>query len=607
MKFFSKLWKIITCVRNGLANCIFLLLIILVLVVVLMPKQAPLPDQAPLLLEISGVLVDKRTYQPSILDLFSSDEHNRETQVSDVVAAIRHASNDRRITGLILNMNYLQHGSLSKMQEIGQAINEFKQSQKPVIAYGDGLSQGQYFLASFADTIYMNPLGSVGVIGFGLYGSYFKEAADKLSVKFHLFKVGDYKDAAEPFVRNDMSAASREHNANWINQLWGSYTGTIETNRQLDSGTLQNFIEGLPASVQTSDEDYAQLAVKAGLIDGLISRAELTQQLMQQFGSTSDGDSLLAIDLNRYLDEIQAARTSSPNKIGLIVATGTIVDGYGEAGTIGGDELSDLIHQAIQDKTLQALVIRIDTGGGSAYASEVIRDQIQRARAEGLAIYLSMGSVAASGGYWLATAANEIWAQPDTITGSIGVWGLVPNISESLTRIGIHNDGIGTTSLADIYTISRPLSPQAQLVFQGGVNQIYTKFIAIVAEARGQTPAAIHQLAQGRVWTGMQARELGLVDQLGSLKDLLTYVAETLNIDNYSIKVIEPQLSPSEQFMRALMQQAEHVGEAVQARIVGEDLADLRRSVAPYTSALQINAKGDRQTILAECLFCVAP
>lgn len=608
LKYLGKIWKFITHVRTGLANLIFILLIVFIAVSVANSDKQPLPDKAPLLVRISGKLVDQVTYEPTIFDLFEEEKEDTETLLRDVTTAIKHAAKDNRINGLLLNMNGLSASNFSKLEEIGQAIELFKESKKPVIAYADSYSQQQYFLASYADEIYINPMGNITITGFGYYGSYFKEAADKLSIKFHLFKVGNYKDAAEPFVRNSMSEASREHNSGWITELWQRYTDKVEAHRQLDSGTIETFVNNLKDTLADNKDSFANLAKKTGFVDDVVSRVSLNNKLIERFGKEKDADFFKAITYKRYLQEVKSPFPHNSNNIGLIVASGTIVDGKAPEGRIGGASLAKLIRKAQNDDSLEALIIRVDSGGGSAFASEVIRDELINAKQQGLPIYISMSSVAASGGYWLATAAEEIWALPSTITGSIGVWGLLPNISESMKRVGIHNDGFGTTSLSDLYQISRPLSPEAKQVFQTGVDNVYRQFINLVAEAREQTPEAIHKVAQGRVWTGQKALEFGLVDQLGTLDDLVASVAEKQQLSNYHVKVIRRTLSPSQEFLRAVMEEANTFGQSVRKGIVGEHISELVDTLPldKIQSALPIDAS-PLQRIYAECLACMIP
>lgn len=605
MSFLKKIWKAITYIRIGLANTIFLLFLVIIVVAILSPKEDPLPKNAPLLITLSGALVEERTHKPSFVDVIKNEHRDTETVLREITQAIDHAAQDSNITGLVFNLNHLQSANLSKLEEIGQAITAFKASNKPVIAYADAYSQSQYFLASFADEIYLNNLGTVAVTGFGFFGSYFKEATEKLSIKFHLFKVGDYKDAAEPFVRNSMSDASREHNSQWVTALWQRYTSTIENNRNIELGTIDNFIANISATLDSGKNDFAVLSQEVGLVDGVVSRVALNKTLIEKFGKDNDSEFFKAIPHKRYIKNLRPIMPAPSNNIGLIVASGTIVDGYGNEGEIGGDELGQLIRQAVGDESLEALIIRVDSGGGSAFASEIIREEIANARVEGLPVYISMSSVAASGGYWLATAADEIWSAPTTITGSIGVWGLVPNLSDAMEKLGIHSDGFGTTNLSDIYNFDRPMSDDAKRVFQAGVNDIYYKFIHLVSTAREQTPEAIHNIAQGRVWTGEKALELGLVDKLGSLKDLRIHIAQKQNLTTPELKLITPPLSTSEQIMKALVEEASTFGHQVKHEVLGNELNIMQKALPKSISSNAFSdLKEQNLHVFAQCLEC---
>lgn len=555
--FFKQLWKIITYIRMGLANTFFIIFLVLFIVILTSgPGREPIPENAPLFISLNGFLVDKSTYEPTLIDLLNPEMAEQETIVRNVVYAINTASNDARINALILNLSPMAGGGISKIEEIGQAIEKFQATGKPVYAYSDDYTQQQYYLASFADEIYINKMGTVALTGFGLYRNFYKDAADKLSVKFHVFRVGNYKDAVEPYIRNDMSEASREHNSTWINGLWQRYTTKIETKRGLDTGSVDAMIANIEQTLGEQKISQAQFALESGYVDHVVSRNQMDEIFKEKFGKGEEDGTFNGVGLKQYLADVKPMMPSKENNIGLIVASGTIVGGEGAPSQIGGRSMSKLIEQASKDTSLKALVIRIDSGGGSAFASEVIRDEIATARAKGLPIYISMGSVAASGGYWIATDAEEVWATPSTITGSIGVFGLIPNLTESFERLGIHSDGVGTTELADIYQIDRPLSPKAQAVIQSSVDNIYREFLSLVSNARGMPVEQIDEIAQGRVWIGEKALELGLIDELGSLNDLMEHIAEKEGISGYHVKTITRPLSTLEQVMLALEEQA---------------------------------------------------
>ena len=552
-------WNVISWLRVAILNLIFLVLVIIIFGA-LSPQQAiEIPNKSALVIAPSGILVDQSSYNPTILDaLGATGEQPSETLVRDIVNAIHIARDDDQITGIILRLDYLQQGGMSKIEEIGQALRYFQESNKPVIAYADAFTQQSYFLASYADEIYVNPMGSLYITGFGVFRNYYKNASDKLALKFHVFRVGEFKDAVEPFIRDNMSDASREHISAWLNNLWQRYTESIENRRKLDSGTVETYISRLHSDVASFEGDSAQLALESGLVDGILSRTKIKDKLIEMFGSVDDGKTVDALGMHAYLNNPTLPKPeASENKIGLIVAAGTIYDGHQPEGSIGSETLGALIRQARNDDSLNALVLRVDSGGGSAFASEVIREELALTREQGLPIYISMGSVAASGGYWIATPADEIWATPTTLTGSIGVFGLIPNFSGTMEKIGVSSDGVATSPLADAFNFEREMSPEAKIVIQSSVENIYKRFITLVATSREQTREDIHNIAQGRVWFGEKALELGLVDNLGSLQDVFTAAAHQQNLDNYEIKVVTRELSPKEQFIRAIMEQSE--------------------------------------------------
>ncbi|PCK08794.1 MAG: signal peptide peptidase SppA [Alteromonadaceae bacterium] len=614
MNFLQKFWKVITYIRTGLLNAVFLLVLAAIVVSIMMtPGQAPMHDQAPLTVKLSGILVDQLTHAPSALDLLESENPNdNETLLRDVITAINHARDDERITALILDLGKFSGGGLSKMEELGQALDNFKQSDKAIIAYADNYSQQQYFIASYADTVYLHALGSVGITGFGVYRNYFKDASDKIALKFHIFRVGEYKDAVEPLIRNSMSDSSREHNSLWLNALWQRYTAHIEKARSLKEGSIDKALATIDQDLAESKDSLAQWAKKVGLVDEILSRTEFNEKMIAQFGSEEEVQLFKSIALKEYSKTVLAAKTindlqnTQKEGIGLIVATGTIVEGNGQPGEIGGNSLSSLIRKAVNDDQLKALIIRIDSGGGSAFASEVIRNELQAAIDKGLEIYISMGSVAASGGYWIATASAEIWATPSTITGSIGVFGLLPNVSESLSKLGIHTDGIGTSKLADMYRPDRKLSQSAQRVIQSSVDNIYREFLRIVADARESDADSIHEIAQGRVWTGEKALQLGLVDHLGSLSDLVDAIKEKHQLADANLQLIERELSPKEVFMKILAEETRHIGEQVRIAVMGKSLNQASKAfeATDMFSVYTEISDATKVDIMASCFIC---
>lgn len=604
------LWNMISWTRSFVFNFIFLLFIIIIIASIFSKEDKKQPDQAPLVIAPSGLLVDQLTYTSPQSQLLSGGSGKaQETVVRDLIKVIEFAGNDNRITGLILKLDSLRGGGLSKMQEIGQAIDKFKNSGKPVVAISDSYSQSQYFLASYADEIHMNDLGHIGIMGFGVYRNYYKEALDKVAVKFHVFKVGEFKDFVEPYIRNSMSESSRKHNSQWLHELWQTYTDQVEKRRDLVSGRLTDFVNHMADQLAKTEGDSAQMAFEMNLVDHIGSRIERKKSLIEKFGHDDDDENQLRqVNYSVYSRQVLKDSSLSTPNIALIVARGTILDGQQPEGSIGGDSLSKLIRDARDDENIKALVLRIDSGGGSAFASEVIRQELQATRDSGIPVVVSMGSVAASGGYWIAMAADEVWSTPSTITGSIGVFGLFPTIEQTLNKIGIHSDGVGTTNLAGALSIDRPLSPEAGNILQQGVESIYSRFISLVATSRKSTPEDIHKIAQGRVWTGAKAQELGLVDNLGYLDDAILSAATKADIQDIEVKLFERELSPKEQFIKELLKETK-VAAVVQNSLsdwTGFDTRTLQ-ALSGILKEHKVISQSTPRSTYALCMDCYAP
>lgn len=599
---------VITWLRNTLMNIFFLIILMLILAAIGSNAPQPLPDSFALRIAPSGILVDQRSYTDPTSMLFSDeDPQDSETLVRDLVEAINHATSDKRVSMIVLEPGNMVSGGLSKMNDIGQALTKFKAAGKKIIAASDYYSQDQYYLASFADEIYMHEMGAIELSGYGRFMTYYKTALDKLGITIHAFRSGKYKDYLEPYLRDDMSAESREHNSEWLNSLWNAYSQQIETARKLDAGTLKDYINNMDVHLTLTAGDSAKLSLEKGLIDKLLSRQAIEQQLIEIAGKNSAGDSYNGVNVKNYLTHIRLKPKTTIDKVGLIVASGTISDGDQPDGAIGSDTMVDLLRQAKKDDSIKALVIRVDSGGGSAFASEIIRSEIMSVRDKGIPVFISMGSVAASGGYWISTAGNQIWAQPTTITGSIGVFGAFPTLEKSLEKIGINSDGVATTELAGSMSLSRPLSAKVGNIVQQGVDNIYQRFIKLVAESRQQSPEQINAIAQGHVWTGAKAQELGLVDQLGTLEDTIAAIAEEAKLKNYTVELVERPLSAKEAFLRELVEGNASllVPESLVKKIASlQVLNQLSPVLKPLHDLQHMN---DPQGIYVSCLECIAP
>jgi len=517
----------------------------------------PIPDKGALYLAPGGFLVDQKTYTDPLEKLLSQGMES-ETLVRDIIEALDAAASDSRITHLLLDTDYMAGAGLSKLEEISSALVRFKQSGKPIIAVADDYGQQQYYLAAHADEILLNPLGSVLITGFASYRSYYKEALDKLRVKVHIFRVGDFKSAVEPYMGNSMSTGVKEERRAMIDELWQFYSSQIENLRGLPTGAINDYTNNLHTKLRSANGDSAMLAQQQGLVDQVASRTQMLKYLNEVI-PTTDGE-FNSINLKGYLSHVRREQLISAaakeHRIALVVAKGTIMDGEQPEGSVGGDTLAGIFADLRKDENVKAVVLRVDSPGGSAFASEVIRDAMAATRAEGVPIVVSMGSVAASGGYWIATEADRVLALSTTITGSIGVYGIVPTVERSMEALGIYSDGVSTADISGIMQLDRAMTPQAEMVFQAGVDNIYTQFLALVAEARNSTPAEVHEIAQGRVWTGEKALELGLVDQLGDLNDAIEVAAELANLADYMVDYRRKPLSVYEQLLSGMSSSA---------------------------------------------------
>ena len=508
-----------------------------------------IPEKGALYLAPSGVLVDQKSYVDPVGQFMGqANSGDAETLVRDIIEALDRARYDSRITHLLLDTDYMSGGGISKLEEIGAAFSRFKDSGKPMIAVGDNFNQQQYFLAAHADEIIVNPFGGVTITGFGAYNSYFKDALDKLKINMHIFRVGKYKSAIEPFIGNSMSAEAKEETQELIDSLWQFYTSKLEKLRHLPNGTIDDFASNLHLKITAAEGDSAALAKQEGLVDRVATRSQIVAYLNQVLPST-DGK-FDSTNMRAYLNNSRHASGSTANKskIALVVAKGTILDGDQPEGSIGGDTLAGIFADLRDDDDVKAAVLRIDSGGGSAFASDVIRDAISATQNQGIPVVVSMGSYAASGGYWIAAEADQVLAMSTTLTGSIGVFGVIPTAEDSLAALGIYSDGVGTTDISGMMQLDRPMTPQAEMIFQAGVDNIYTRFITLIADARESTPAAVHEIGQGRVWTGEKALELGLVDQLGDLNEAIIVAAKLAKVSDYDVDYRRKPMTLYEQF-----------------------------------------------------------
>ncbi|MBD0787080.1 signal peptide peptidase SppA [Vibrio sp. Y2-5] len=551
------IWKLITFIRIALTNLIFLLSIALVYFLYAYETPAPVVEKkSALVLNLSGPIVEQSSYlspMDSVTGSVLGKDLPKENVLFDIVETLRHAKDDDKITGLVLALRNMPETNLTKLRYIAKAINEFKASGKPVFALGDMYNQSQYYLASYADKVFMAPDGAVLLHGYSAYNMYYKTLLEKLDVNTHVFRVGTYKSAIEPFIRDDMSDAARESASRWLTQLWGAYIDDVATNRGIDADALTPNMDEFLALLEQTSGDLAQLSLNIGLVDELATRQQIRLELAKTFGS--DGkDSYNAVSYYDYAPTVTPKISATSDDIAIVVASGTIMDGSQPRGSIGGDSTAALLRQARNDDNVKAVVLRVDSPGGSAFASEVIRNEIDALKAAGKPVVVSMSSLAASGGYWISMSADKIVAQPTTLTGSIGIFSVITTFEKGLNKLGISTDGVGTSPFSGI-GITTGLNEGAQKALQMGIEHGYHRFISLVGESRGMSVEDVDQVAQGRVWTAQDAQKLGLVDKLGDFDDAVKLAAELAKLDDYNLFWVSDPLSPAQQILQDLFGQ----------------------------------------------------
>ncbi|HCE3244796.1 TPA: signal peptide peptidase SppA [Vibrio parahaemolyticus] len=555
---FKGIWKSITFIRLALANLIFLLMIaVFYFAFTYTGEGRPVIEkESALVMNLSGPIVEQRRYvnpMDSVAGSLLGNEMPKENVLFDIVDTIRYAKDDAKVSGLVLALRDLPETNLTKLRYIAKALNEFKASGKPVYAVGDFYNQSQYYLASYADKVYMAPDGGVLIKGYSAYSMYYKTLLEKLDVSTHVFRVGTYKSAIEPFIRDDMSDAAKESATRWVTQLWSAFVDDVTTNRNINANVLNPTMEELLTEMKSVDGDLAQLAVKMGLVDELATRQDIRTLFAKEFGS--DGkDSYNAISYYDYLATIRPDYTLANHDIAVVVASGAIMDGQQPRGTVGGDTVASLLRQARNDEKVKAVVLRVDSPGGSAFASEVIRNEVEALKKAGKPVVVSMSSLAASGGYWISMSADKIVAQPTTLTGSIGIFSVITTFEKGFSKLGINTDGVGTSPFSGD-GITTGLSEGASQAFQLGIEHGYKRFISLVGSNRGMTVEEVDKVAQGRVWTGQDALSFGLVDQMGDFDDAVELAAKLANVIDYGIYWVEEPLSPTELFLQEFMNQ----------------------------------------------------
>ncbi len=570
IKGFGKLVIGVLLLLQGLIGLVVLLLVVGVLVSVANgvagnadKPQVSIPDEAALVINPNGVLVEQGKeidpFEAVIEEAFGANQP-MQIEVHDLVRAVRKAKDDDRIKGIVLELGNLQipSTSASKAHYLAAELREFREGGKKIIAVGDFYSQDQYLLAATADEIHMNDYGNVVIFGYGRYGLYLKSFLEKLKITSHVFRVGTFKSAVEPFIRDDMSPEAEQANRAYLDVLWREYVSTIEGARGLSAGTIDNYANNLGDVLRSNNGDFAKAALETGLVDQLNSRAEQREHLMTMFGKDKDEKSFKQVGFRRYLTSLGPRKDGANPNIAVITASGTIVDGEAPLGeAAGGDTIAGLLRKAREDENVKAVVLRVDSPGGSAFASDIIRDELLAIKASGKPVVASMGSLAASGGYWISADADEIWASPTTITGSIGIFGYFNTFEEAAAEWGVFTDGVGTTELSPIMATGiGPLPDNLADIIQQSVENGYDRFLTVVSEGRGLEKDYIRTIAEGRVWIGETATELKLVDNIGGLDESIDAAARLANLEDFDVVEMTEKKTPFEQLLSGFSAQA---------------------------------------------------
>lgn len=506
-----------------------------------------------------------------------------ETLLWDLVDVLKAAKSDKRIAAVLIDLDYMTGGGQPTLTEFVAAIEDFKASGKKVIVRGTGFLQDQYFVAAHADEVYLDPIGFVLLDGYERYRMYYKDLLEKIGVDMNVFRVGAYKSAVEVYTRKDMSPEDREESLQYLNALWTNYRNVVAKARGLAAADLDKYAASFALVTREAKGDTAKVALDAKLVTGLKTSLEVEDRLLELVGEDESTGSFQETPFVDYLRVVRAEKqlkVDGKPRVGVIVASGEILDGPQPPGTIGGETTANLVRDARLDEDVKVIVLRVDSPGGSVLASEQIYRELQAAKADGKPVVVSMGDLAASGGYYIAAPADEIWANPATITGSIGIFAAIPTFNKTLDKVGVSTDGVGTTPLSGQFRLDRPLGPDAQILIQATIERGYEDFLKRVGDGRKKTRDQVDTIAQGRVWSGADAQRLGLVDQLGSFDDAVKAAAKRADLgDNYEVDFIEPELTWAEQL--AMQIQAWGVRTFVRAGAT-RDLARLARRLEPF-------------------------
>jgi protease-4 len=556
-EFFVGLWNVMNFTRRLFLNLLFFGLLGLILLVMLIMATSggakPILGESALVIEPEGPLVEQYTVDPAtrMFNQVLGSRQGEEIQLRDLLRVLDAAKDDERIERVVLKLDQLDASGLASLREVAAAIAKVRASGKEVVVFSEAMDQKQYLLAAQGSEVYLDPMGGLLLEGLGRYRQYYRQGLqDKLGVDVHLFKVGEYKSAAEPYVLDAASDAAKEADLFWMSDVWNRYLADIAKARKLDPAKLAEGIDQLPAGIEASGGDMARYALQQKLVDGLKTAEEVDDMLAERGAFDEDAEGgFRQVSYERYLAHLNAkANPVDPRpQVAVVVAAGEIAGGEQPPGTVGGVSTAELLREAREDDKVKALVLRVDSPGGEVFASEQIRREIVELKKAGKPVVVSMGDLAASGGYWISMNADRIYADPSTITGSIGIFGLIPTFPRALDKIGVHSDGVGTTRFAGSFDVTRPLAPEVGAVIQSVINKGYRDFTGRVASARKRSVEQIDEVARGRVWSGAQAKERGLVDDFGGLQTAIEDVAKRAKLgkdDEYRVRYIEKEAPP---------------------------------------------------------------
>ena len=602
-------WGGVSALRRGLFNLLFLIVLLVVIGLIFRGgSKFDIEAGTTLVINPAGVFVEEASGSAIERALMESlGGASGEIELRDLLAALEHAATDDRIAQVLINTDQLVGIAPGMMIEVSRAMEAFRETGKPVIAFGSSMGMGQYFFASLADEVWLDSDGFVFLDGYASFRNYYAEALEKLEVDVNLIRVGEFKSAMEPFIQNAMSDEDREATEYFLSDLWARYLSAIATNRGMPVEVISDIVVRQGDHLRAAGGDTAQMALDQRLVDRLISRPEARAELARR-GATDDEGGYLRVGFLEYAKAMEANVVSKGDQVAIIVASGVITEGDRPAGAIGSDSTSRLIRQAANDDRVKAVVLRVDSGGGSAFASEVIRRELMALKDAGKPVVVSMGNVAASGGYWIAMGADEVWAYPSTITGSIGIFGFFPTFQNSLAKLGVYTDGVGTTPYAGAFRPDRPMGAEVEGVLQSIIEHGYEQFIGLVANYRGMTTEQVDGVAQGRVWTGAQAHQRGLVDQLGSLRDAIDAAARIAGLgETYRVTYVKPELKAWQEFLLQMGARAViAAGLDANSRVFGHNAMWANFPILKDIHMIVAASQGSQPTVMAHCL-CSAP